>query len=103
MDELVYNFIKNVGEDDLPYVPIKYLDKIEIRKVFRLLNSFDDKNDLFESNNYPTNILKFLSKTNFDTEFGKIQDTISNFVDIIEKIKIDNLKNTSINDTNTEE
>ena len=100
MDELVYNFIKNVGEDDLPYVPIKSLNKIEIRKIFSLLNSFDDKNDLFESNNYPTSVLKFLSKTNFDIEFGKIQDTVSEFIDVIEKIKVDNLKNKSIKDTN---
>ncbi|MCA6070014.1 MAG: hypothetical protein LE180_02710 [Endomicrobium sp.] len=97
-DELLFNYLKNVKVDDFPYVPIRDLQKINIRKIFTELNSFNDTCNLFSSNNHPTDVLRFISKTNSDIALPQVHSEVSKIIDCFLKIPNEKLKCRALKD-----
>ncbi|MDR3306353.1 MAG: DUF2075 domain-containing protein [Endomicrobium sp.] len=100
-DELLFNYLKNVKTDNIPSVPVKYLEQINLRKIFSRFNSYSDTANLFSDNNNPSNALRFFSKTNFDSTLPKIHSTVDEIINLfsesgIEKLTYPILKENSI-------
>jgi hypothetical protein len=100
-DELLFNYLKNVKTDDIPSVPVKNLEKINLRKIFQYFTSYPDSKNLFSDNNKPFNVLRFFSKTNFDITLPKIHSTVDELINLFsaletEKLNYSVLKNNSI-------
>jgi len=77
-DELLMHHLKYVKNTDPFPVPIKSLDRIDIRKIFNEFNDFNDEynQNQFSKNNNPSNSLRFISKTNFKITLNEIKSKI---------------------------
>lgn len=100
LDELLYNYLKNVQIADMLNEPIKHLDKINIRKTFQKLNHYNGNDDLFLNDNASV-VLRFFSKTNFNITLDKIYSEVDKIVNLfkesgLEKFDCHILKSNSI-------
>jgi len=86
LDELLMHHLKYVKNNSPLPVPVKSLDKIDIRKIFNEFNNFSDEYNQFSNNNNPSNSLCFISKTNCEIDLNEIHSKILEINDIFSKI-----------------